>query len=215
MTEKTDLDALLMRVGLLERRNEELARRGRLLTGAVAACFLAGAAVLLVAAQPPRARSIEAERIVLRDANGRERAVLSVEADKDRVSLALRDATGKSRVRLVAAADEAGVYLADGQGRLRASVFEDRGKTGLATYDLGGSNRMLLCTRSDGSAMHFFDDKGKERVFVHAGPLSQGISFSDADRATACLSVRNVGAGVPGPQLELTGRDGKPVFVKP
>src|SRR5262245_26117536 len=113
MTENTDLDALLARVALLERRNEELARRGRRLTGAFAALFLPGAAVLLVAAQPPRARSIEAERIVLRDANGRERAVLSVEADKDRVSLALRDVAGKARVRLVAAADEAGMSLAD------------------------------------------------------------------------------------------------------
>lgn len=67
-------------------------------------------------------KAVEAEKFVLRDANGRSRAVLTVSADGSPV-LALSDQDGTTRATLAVSADgQPGLALYDEDGRVSWSA---------------------------------------------------------------------------------------------
>src|SRR2546422_10980747 len=92
-------------------------------------------------ARPP-SQTLEAERLVLRDAMGTARIVLSSgEGEGGAASLSLSDANGNPRGMLVVLRDGvAGVALRDQRGRLRLVVQLDSG---------GAPSLRLLGTRSE------------------------------------------------------------------
>jgi hypothetical protein len=115
-------------------------KRLRLLAWGVV--VLAGGSLLLAAsgvrARPPQlGRIVEAERFVLRDASGKPRAVLGMDADEP--GLWLYDAGGKPRAALAVTADRPGLALYDASGNARAALAVTAGGPALWLYDKAGN----------------------------------------------------------------------------
>jgi hypothetical protein len=147
-------DALITRLDRLER---ETRRWRRVALGS----WLAIAALLLLGQAPPRtsrppspARTVEAERFVLRDARGRPGATLGWEAD-DTPRLALHGPGGQPRAVLTVGAGGApGLTLFDADGvTIRAAlVVGPDGAPGFALFDPGGKPRLAAALFHAGSA---------------------------------------------------------------
>lgn len=87
-TETPALEAIVERLERLEKRDLRLKRAGF--------CVLLFVSAVLLTGQARPFRTMEAERFILRDADGKRRATLAVTADES-VSLALGDSTGRVR----------------------------------------------------------------------------------------------------------------------
>jgi hypothetical protein len=114
------------------------------------------------------AEALEAKALVLRDADGVERAALRLGEDGT-VSLALRDGDANSRVRLSVLEDGSpGVSLLDGNGDTRAILgFLPDGTTTLVFADAGAVARTVLALTPDGaSRMVFSDHLGETRAAI-------------------------------------------------
>lgn len=121
---ETTLDILGNRLGRLERENRRLKHLGvGLLVGMVAVGLLAVVAVVRLgqAGSEKRAKVVEAEKIVLRDASGKIRAELGLSADGS-PRLDFFDRDEKRRAGLFLVPDGARLYLADKTGTLQAAL---------------------------------------------------------------------------------------------
>src|SRR2546425_1180996 len=110
----SSLDSVLDRLATVEAQNRSIRRAGAVVLS------LVGAVLIMAQARPP-SQTVEAERLVLRDAMGMARIVLSSgEGEGGAASLTLSDANGNPRGMLVVLRDGvAGVALRDQRGRLR------------------------------------------------------------------------------------------------
>jgi hypothetical protein len=125
----------------LERRIEKVERENRRLKIAalIAVLCLGGALSLGAAANPPQQQKLEAETIVLRDAEGKTRIVLGV--DKEGPGIAFLDAKGKLRMNLGLAKEGPALDLLDAAEQPRAT---------------------LLLTEDQGPILNFVDKKGSQ-----------------------------------------------------
>ena len=84
-------------------------------------CWMLGGGALLIlgcltiAATPGNNRTIRANRFIVEDANGRARAMMSV--DKDESALTMRDANGKLRVMMNVDKIGPGLVMLDANGK--------------------------------------------------------------------------------------------------
>src|SRR5437899_1085286 len=110
----SSLDSVLDRLATVEAQNRSIRRAGAVVLS------LVGAVLIMAQARPP-SQTVEAERLVLRDAMGMARIVLSSgEGEGGVASLTLSDANGNPRRMLVVPRDAvAGVARRDEGGRLR------------------------------------------------------------------------------------------------
>src|SRR2546426_409463 len=147
----SSLDSVLDRLATVEAQNRSIRRAGAVVLS------LVGAVLIMAQARPP-SQTVEAERLVLRDAMGMARIVLSSgEGEGGAASLTLSDANGNPRGMLVVLRDgvaggalgDAGAGLsltANGSplvglyhGRARTSLrLDDDGSTHLDLYDQDG-----------------------------------------------------------------------------
>jgi hypothetical protein len=140
----TTADPVMARLDRLERESR---RWRRVALGS----WLAIAALLLLGQSPPQvsrpaspARTVEAERFVLRDARGHAGATLGWEAD-DTPRLTLHDPAGQPRTLLTVGAGGApGLSLLDADGKtVRAAlVVGPDGAPGFALFDPAGKPRL-------------------------------------------------------------------------
>jgi hypothetical protein len=151
------------RLEALERRTQH--RRGLLAVGFLAAVGALGLSIfglghlrnaLMKGEVHP---ALEARALVLRDAEGMERAALRIGEDGT-VSLALRDGDAKARLKLSVLADGSpGVSLLDGNGDTRAILgFLPDGTTTLVFADAGSIARSVLALTPDGASRIVFSD---------------------------------------------------------
>ncbi len=133
-----ELNAALIRIERLERQNRRFKQAG------AAVLMLVGAAIAMGQARSPR--TIEAERFILRDAQGRPR----IEIGTPRFSGA---AVGL-------ASDEPAIWIMDEKGQARTSISADY--VGLATSQ--GKPLADLQANSDaGASLNLFGANGKLR----------------------------------------------------
>ncbi len=146
----------------LRERLDNLERQNRRLQGAVALALVAGAAGLLLGARPAalatdKSRAVEAERFILRDAQGKRRAELTVQGDE--AFLLLAGADENPRVRLTA--KPPGLVLTDEGGNVAAYLYQLGYGAGLDVRDGKGRIRAALGVRKEGPVLQLLDDKDK------------------------------------------------------
>ena len=160
------LDTLSQRLVRLERDNRRLKA-----TGAVAMIILAG--VMLLGQAGP-AKVVEAEKFVVRDANGTIRAELFGATD-GAAELHLADKDGIHRLSVhVNPDDSAGVAILDKDGKtVRGEMRLKAGdRMHLALADKDENPRIWLEAKPDGSSsMALMDERGKARAAM-AGPMA-------------------------------------------
>ena len=133
MTSETSKSATLeQRIERVERENRRLK-----IAALTALLGLGGAFSLGAAANPPQ--KLEAETIVLRDAQGKSRIVLGV--DEEGPGIAFLDTKGKLRLNLGLAKEGPALDLLDAAEHPRAT---------------------LLLTEDQGPILHFVDKKGSQ-----------------------------------------------------
>jgi predicted RNase H-like HicB family nuclease len=171
------------RIARLERQNTWLRRAATVFMLLVAAFFMMGQA-------SPKGRSIETDRLVLKDDSGVVRATLAV--DHDGVGLRLYDERGNPRVH-VAQVEKLGPFIS----------FSSR--TGKNLVILRGG-------ASDLPGLHMFDTNGTERA-------SLGLSATSGDIPTPGLTLDGLGSSATVlaianlPMLTLTDAAGKKVTM--
>ena len=165
------LESLAERVGRLESENRRFKRQNRRLRAAAILLVAAfGAAFWLGQAAVPKV--IEAQRFVLRDAHGKELAVLGVSkglgyrdyADPrlapEGPTLALYDSNGKRRVAVGLTEDEQGIALYGAAGDIRAylspdvlGVFAEAGRGGSSLISVFGEKPQLVLRDAEGKEL--------------------------------------------------------------
>jgi hypothetical protein len=158
------------RLEIMEKELKGVKRQKILSWGVVAVAFCLIAIVINpkdnVAAQGKLLDEIRAKHIVLVDESGMERAVLSLNSDKDMVGLVMQDKDGGP----CAIFGTSGLSLRDESGATRAilALNPDNGEPGLVLFNQTGRARTLLLVDKDGPALSLRDEKGNERWFTPA-----------------------------------------------
>ena len=155
----SSLDSVLDRLATVEAENRSIRRAGAVVLS------LVGAVLIMAQARPP-SQTVEAERLVLRDAMG------MASREGGAASLTLSDANGNPRGMLVVLRDGvAGVALRDQRGRLRLVVQLDSG--GAPSLRLLGTDakaRAELSFREGAAALVFKDSAGADRLVLDQTP---------------------------------------------
>jgi hypothetical protein len=159
-----DLQHVLTRLEKLERHNRWL-KRGLL---ALAAAF--GLALFAAAEDPPKTKTVEAERFVVVDGDGKTVATLGM--DRARPSLTLYQG-GKPRVLLYADKESSALAFDEDKGR-RLGLLAGPAKTaGLVLYPTPGEIKeqiSLFYTDEGKPALFFNDARGKSRIGLSLRP---------------------------------------------
>lgn len=160
MSPATSSVDILRRLEALEKQNRQLRRCGTVVATLLAVVFLSAAQGFLKNGplELPRDKVVQAEKIVLRDENGKQRAVLTM--SDNHPQLALLDEDDKPRLILSASNEGAMVGFGDENGKLRCS----------------------LTANSEGGSLMFADKEGHFRAslfnLIRKGP---GLVLQDQD----------------------------------
>ena len=143
--------AIMARLERLERQHR--CWRSLALVGVLAVSTLA------LMGQKPSGRTVEAERFLLRDAAGRVRAELMVDAEHS-VALRFKDTDGMPRLTVGTENGSAVVVLNEQSGKVRAGLVAlPHGAPGLNLYDTTGKPRAELSLNRDGAPALTFNDR--------------------------------------------------------
>ncbi len=175
----TEWAALAARVDKLERHNRWLRRAGLMV--------LVVAGTGLVAAAQQRREQVIADRIALRDENGKVRAELVM--DKGAPRLQMYDADDKVRLRATVNKGPALILLDEEEAdRVVIGYTKERGGA-MDLYDADKNQLVGLRAHANGQGLVLFDDKGRARVgLVHTKK---------------------------GPRFDLMDEDGQPILTLP
>ena len=184
--------ALAARVECLERENRRLKRAGMAVLVGLSAVMLMGQAVPNTVT-----KTVEAERFLLRDANGRTRAVLHTQADGS-PHLEFHDAAGNTRATLGLAGDAAHLSLTDAKGKGGTILrTQPNGRPNVTLTDENGTRRAVLFLADDGApSLAFSDKQRRSRVVLNLlGNGFASLSLSDgAGRLHAALDLERDGS---------------------
>src|SRR5712692_1255889 len=111
----------------LEQRLDNLERSNRNMRAGLIICMLVAIVLFTMAARPNAPKVLEAEKIVLRDANGNERGQLF--ANEKSWGLVLFTESGKQALGLVASTAVNGLVISDQNGYGRQMFTSDRNQT--------------------------------------------------------------------------------------
>jgi len=142
---------VLARLDRLERQNR------RLKLGGLALLLGLGVVVLAGGQGEGKPKTVEAERFILRDEFGRQRAALTVSKGGD-PALYLLDTDEQARVALGLSKDGPGLYFTDP----------------------GGKHRAVLARNNDGIGFDLLDENGKSRAAFHVNDKASGFIIKDA-----------------------------------
>jgi hypothetical protein len=188
----TELEAVIERVGKLERQNRRMKRAGAVALILATAVFLMG--------QGASKKTVEANEFILKDASGKVRGRFGMDLSLNGgPQLSLLDSNGDKRA-LLDVGDSAGLTLNHRSGKNVESVVLVAGNDGLSLY-FGKNLRAAAKLTMDqfGPDLAFFDANAKKRLnlqVVNADsspgiPSESGIALYDtAGKLRAGLDVR-------------------------
>lgn len=205
---KPDLAAVLARLERLETQNRRLKRivLGVLLLGVVV--------VLLGAADEPKVKTVETDRLILRDKFGRQRAVLQItggDADSS-PALILYDENERPRVGLGVNKDGPGLYFTDANGKHRAVLSRNNEGIGLDLLDANGKPRAEFRVTDSGAGMLARDEAGNPRFAAGTDKDQRPTLFLYDETGKPRLTL---GVDKRGPSLRLLDAKERALFVKP
>jgi hypothetical protein len=217
-TQTPDLEAVVERLGRVEKQNRRLKVAG------IVALVVVGAVGLLAAAAP-KPRTIEAERFVLVDRHG-ERAVLAPgqhllgQGEPSFIGLTLFDEDGKIRVALGACENspenESAVLIffdADKKPQVTLGVTTDHAELTLSNNK--GEVPVWLTADDVGGKLDLTDGEGKYRIWLTAG-LPSVLGFADeGDKTRIKLGFPVDWNGDSMPCLRFYDKDRKAVWQAP
>ena len=160
------LDSVLDRLVKVEAQNRRIRLAGAVVLSMVGT-------VLIMAQVRPPSQTVEAERLVLRDAMGMARIVLSSgEGEDGAASLTLSDANGNPRgVLVVLRSGVAGIALRDQRGRMRlVGQVDSGGAPSLRLLGADAKGRAELSFREGTAALVFKDSAGADRLVLDQTP---------------------------------------------
>jgi hypothetical protein len=227
-SEVPELKLLVERVSQLEKQNRRFKRLGTLLL------VLLGGLTLVAAQERGKGQTIEADRFLLKDANGRIRADLGLDKNGG-VRLLLNDENEKQRLNAAAFSEGPGLALFDENGAVRFSVSQSSRGPSLVFNDENQKPRSVMRLFKEGPGLAFLDEKENDRMVlsltktngVSMDMLEAGkqllvalrarngmnglVMFDDTGRPRAAIvdSAKN------GPRIELLDENEQPVFRKP
>lgn len=182
MTPETPtLETVAQRLTRVEKQNRNLKRV------LCAVILLMGAALLLGQAEPNHV--VEAQKFVLLDAEGKERAVLDSN-EQGGANLVLVDAKGKQRVNLGMTQSDTLLSLLDSNEKVRAMLGTDSAHgTFLAINNANGRKRALFIDDKKGVGLSFFgpgekastslgEDASGSALVLRRPDLTEGIVLS-------------------------------------
>ena len=199
------MDNVVQRMDRLERENRRMKLAGILVLVGITAVIVMGQAKATKVA-----KVIEAERFVLRDENGRERATLEVVANLAYFTLRDKDAT--ANITLVAGKDILAVGLNHNNGSsLSLSVWPE--VAGLEIYDRHNKKRVSVRTkRKDGitiPAIAILDKDENPLIALHDNDGSGVMSLIRRGDKTSGLVFLEDGGGR---RIELASTKDDPVI---
>jgi hypothetical protein len=156
-------EALADRIARLECHN-------RRLTGALVVVGIAAVVAGFLGAAPKAPRVVEADRFVLRDDDGRARALLTM--DEKSPTLALFNEQGKARLTLRAAADGATLSIKDGSEAVAEVLVTEEGP---GVKLLSGRSSVLVGIVRDGIGLGIVDRTGAPRERLVITPRGDSV----------------------------------------
>ena len=141
------------------KRLERLEKQNRKLKYAGAAALVLVSAVLLMGQAAPVPETIEARQFIVRDADGKARAVLGVTEAGG--SLGLCDADGNARALLGVTETGPTLWLHDADGTTRALLVAAEAGAVLGLHDPNGTLRAVLTIVKEGPGLLLYDADGK------------------------------------------------------
>ena len=176
------VDAMLQGLDRLERENRRLKRVAVTLLTGIAALAMMGQAV-------PKSRIVEAEKFILKDANGRRRA-----------ELGLQDGSP-------------GLYIYSQAGQLREELKDSDKTVGLGLIDNGTPRVVLALSQAGQVGLGLQDKDGTARALLNILPNGFGfLCLADKD-GKDCAALFTLPNGSPG--LEIYDKIGKIVWKAP
>jgi hypothetical protein len=208
MSTLTDEMAVLSaRVARLERQNRWLKQ------GGLAALVVVGTALLLGSQEGTKGKTLEVERLIVRDSFGRQRAALHMtkNADDPAVALVLYDENERPRAGLGVNKDGPGLYFTDANGKHRAVIAKNNDGIGLDLLDEEGRPRMDFRTTDKAMGITMRDEGGTRRMALMMEKDIPGLILYDQDgKARGAFRVEKNGA-----VFRIIDAKERPVFVKP
>jgi hypothetical protein len=224
-----ELGLLAERVAQLEKQNRLFKRIGLVLT------VLLGGAALVAAQERGNLRTIEADRFLLKDANGRVRADLSVDKSKNSTQLLLNDENEKVRLNVSVFPEGPGIAMFDENGAIRYTVSHSARGPAMVFNDENQKPRAMMRISKEGPVLTFLDDKEIDRLMLtftkaNGGSVDMyeaGKQHSMALRASGGVNGLAIfdETGQPratmvqrprvGPRIELLDENNQPLFQQP
>ncbi len=179
-----DLQAIAERLEKVERENRRLRRAGL-------AALVLGCAVLVMGQVRP-ARTIESSQFILKDANGRVRAQLTMDP-ANRPTLTLSDEKGHAVVSLIGGDDHPFLGLSGAGGEERVMLMASKDSYGLGIYGepqgAAGGTGVVLGVWKGIPGLTLYDERGKERAALQLARGQPTLVVSDPNGPRAVLGV--------------------------
>lgn len=203
------IESLGRRVARIESHNKRLK-----LVGALAltiACSL-----LLMGQLKPEKLTIEAERIIVRDSEGRPRIVMSVErlATGLTTLFSMVDEKGKPQIVMSVSDNESSLFFVDENDRHRISFSLDAEQAHLGIGGGEGMPTALLVARETGAGLIFMGGENKIELSI-GSDTKLGSALEILHRNGQAKLVMKGGTKTGPSNLRILGSDGKELFKAP
>ena len=189
---------------VLSDRMERLERRSRRVRLAVAVAAIISTALLLMGQARP-GRIVEANRFILRGAEGKIFAELLVTSVGP--SLGMYDRGGKLRMILGVGQDGPAIALTGKDQRVRVNLgFDEEEGSFLTLHDMNGTARVELA-----EGIRLFDANQTARAILSVAPETAQLGFNYANAKPGVI----IGSSRQGPTLMLFDTRGEVVYKRP
>ena len=165
----------------VQARLTSLEKSNKRLKFLLSALLLGAAATVLLAAGAPAPRIVTAERFVLRDASGKERAELA--ANKQSVALQLLNDNGSKGLALVAGVAGNGIFISDLKGNDREAMLASDDGTAVLSIIKAESKKDAFIVKDlqKATVLAFNDNQGTDRIDLGYFEKGAGMVVNDAN----------------------------------
>ncbi len=225
-TQTSNMQVTVDRLDKAEKDIRRLKAGGAGILLVVSSAFLMGQAL-------PEGKTLEAEKLVLRDASGKVRVILTAAGkgpalvlmdanEKPRAALdldvttqgpglRLYDPGGRPRVAEFVTEEGPGISISDENGNVRLGFHAAIGQSMLILADPNGRPRLSMIAEGTGPALTFQDSEKRIRMVLNVSEQGSLLMLRDADKKVRVA----LGSAADGPFLRLLDANQVSLFSKP